>query len=109
MSGEEKSAQIGEAMMLLEQQKREVAHLAEKIDKVAKAYKTIGAESSRLSVSPADPGKVFLVNTTVAERDLGSHLLDQSQLAALIGEYQRAKAALAQTKTKLTGFGITSV
>jgi GTP-binding protein EngB required for normal cell division len=100
MSGNEKSEQIGDAMQLLEQQKQEVAHLAEKIDKVAKAYKTIGSESSRLSVSPTDPEKVFLV---------GSHLLNQSQLAALIGEYQRAKAALAQTKIKLTGFGITSV
>jgi hypothetical protein len=109
MSEAEKSAQIGEFMLLLEQQKRELAHLGEKMDKVAKVYRTFGSEFSRLSVSPTDPNKVFFVNTTSAERDLGSHLLDQYQLAALITEHKNAKDALAQTKAKLTGFGITSV
>jgi hypothetical protein len=109
MSGSEKSEQIGEAMQLLEQQKRDLAHLVEKVEKVRLAYRTFASEVNRWKIDPSHPEKVFLLNPVSGERDLASFLFAQSDLAALITERYNAEEALRQTKAKLTGFGITSV
>jgi hypothetical protein len=108
MSGQEKSAQIGDAILLCEEQKKELAHLTEKIAKVRKAYRTFASEEERWRVDTSRPEKVFLLHPAPEERDLASHLLAQPQLAELITERHNAEAALAQTRAKLAGFGVTS-
>lgn len=106
MSGEEKAAQVGAAMLLLQEQKRELAHILEKIDKVTLAYRTFSSASSRWHVDGSNPEKVFLSHPSPEERDLGSYLMTQSQLAALVVERQQAEEALARTRAKLAGFGV---
>jgi hypothetical protein len=106
MSDSEKAAQVGEAMLLFENQRRELAHLAEKIDKVKKAYRTFSSQSARWSVDASRPTKVFLSHPEAEERDLASYLFAESDLASLVTEYQQAEEALRGTKAKLAGFGV---
>lgn len=108
MSGDEKAAQIGEAMLTLEQQKRDLAHLGAKIEKVRLAYRTFGSERERWQVDASNSARVFLARPSSEERDLAAYLLGQSDLAALIMEHKAAEDALRQTKATLAGFGITS-
>jgi hypothetical protein len=107
MSGEEKSAQIGEAVLLLEQQKRELAHIEEKVNKVKLAYSKFAANSDRWGVDSASPHKVFLKHPQTDERVLPSSLLNEVELAALVIERKNAEEAVGQTKAKLASFGIT--
>jgi hypothetical protein len=109
MSGEEKSAQIGEAMLLLEQQKIELAHLVAKAEKVKLAYRKFASEGVRWRVDGLNREKVFLEHPSPEERDLAPYLLAQPELASLIIEKQKAEEAVKQTKSKLAGFGITSL
>ncbi len=106
MSGQEKSMQIGDAMLLLNEQKQELAHVKEKITKVAHAYGAFARETGRWRVDPTDPHKVFLLNPNREERDLPTSLLSEPQLAELIAEHSQAQAELAKTTAKLAGFGI---
>jgi hypothetical protein len=109
MSSDEKVAQIGESMLLLEQQKQDLAHITEKIEKVKSAYRTFAVDSTRWHVDGASPEKIHLIRPKSEERELPKYLLSQSELAALVLEYRGAEDALARTKAKLTGFGITVV
>lgn len=106
MSDNEKAAQIGEAMLLLEAQKRELAHLTEKMDRVKKAYRAFASNSERWRVDQSRPGQIFLAHPSADERDLPAYLLCQSDLAALIAEHQAAEEALKATKSRLAGFGV---
>jgi hypothetical protein len=109
MSDAEKREQIGEAMELLEQQKRDFAHLAAKIVKVQRAYQTFGSEVERWRVDTADPKRVYLLHPAPEERDLAASLLGQSDLAQLLTEFKAAEAAFSRTREKLASFGITGL
>jgi hypothetical protein len=108
MGDREKAAQIGDAILLCEEQKKHLAHLQEKIGRVKTAYRVFASEENRWTVDGGSPEKVFLRHPSTEERDLGSYLFSQSQLAALVTERVAAEAALAETRLKLSGFGITS-
>jgi hypothetical protein len=108
MSDDEKVSQVGAAMLLLEQQKRDLAHIREKIEKVRSAYRTFAVESARWHVDSDNPEKVQLTHPDQKERDLPNYLRSQPELAALVLERKVAEDALAETKAKLTSFGLTS-
>jgi hypothetical protein len=106
MSDNEKAAQIGHAVLLLEARKRDLAHLEAKIDRVRLAYRTFASERERWSVDPANPARVYLRHPAQEERDLAASLLSEPDLAALIAEHKLAVEALAHARATLAGFGI---
>jgi len=105
MSNEEKSSQIGDAVLLLQRQRQELAHVEEKVERVKRAYCMFASESQRWVTDHA--GGVSLAHPFAEERGLGQYLLSQSQLAALIAERRAAAEAVERTRAKLNGFGIT--
>lgn len=107
MSNEEKAAQIGEAMLLLESHKQDLAHLQTKIEKVKQAYKAFASNSDRWQIDASDSKRIFLARPAQEERDLASYLFSAAELASLVGERDTANARLQQTRAKLTAFGIT--
>jgi len=104
MSDEEKAAQIGKAVLLLEEQKRTQAHLTAKADKVCAAYRRFAAERERWRVNG---DVVTLSHPQPDERELPLYLLSQADLAALVGEMQEVGEAIRQTKARLAAFGVT--
>jgi hypothetical protein len=110
MSDAEKSEQIGEAMLLLEQQKRELAHLAAKIERVRQAYHTFSRERDRWRVDerPSHP-KVYLHQPSLEERELAASLLSAEELGQLVMAFDQAEGKVKQTKETLSSFGITNL
>ncbi len=111
MNGDEKNAQIGEAVSEYQTAKIEVAHIEQKIDKVFLAYREAGNTMDRQHRTPQEPilvdGKIkfgwYTANVTAAD------ILNEADLATLIVERDKARQRLKMAKDIMNKLGITGV
>jgi hypothetical protein len=109
MSDAEKATQIGQWVLELKAQERELAHLDQKIERVRLAYRTFAYEWQRWRVNASDASHLFLQHPSAEERDLETHLLSQAALAKLVAERAAAAALVSGTQARLASVGITGL
>ena len=96
-------------MTRLREERLEANHLNAKLDKVKDAYRAFAHNRERWSTGGAAGPDVFLSRPLQEERGLEAHLLNQSELAALLREAREADAKVSATKQKLATLGFPDV
>ena len=111
MSGEEKKAQIGEAVTAYQAAKTECAHIDQKIDRVYSTYRTVGETMNKTRGSIEETlikdGK--LAFGYVSDRIDASFLLNASELTALILERDEARKRKDEAYLVMRDLGITNL
>jgi tetrahydromethanopterin S-methyltransferase subunit G len=111
MSEDEKNAQIGAAVAEYQQAKIEVAHIEEKIDRIFKAYREAGGTMDKHRGTVSEPtlidGKVkfgwYAPNVSAAD------ILNETDLAVVIDERDKARKRLDEAHRKMRSLGITGL
>ena len=111
MSNDEKNAQIGEAVSEYQAAKVDLAHIEEKIHRIFKAYREIGATMDK------NRGTTFEPTLENGQIKFGYHpgqvnpadILNVNDLAMVIAERDKARQRLASVRDTLNRLGITGI
>jgi len=109
MSGDEKAAQIGNAVSEYQTAKIELAHIEKKIETIFETYRTVGAcmDKSRGTV---EPPKIKEGKLDLGWRSFDpGNLLNSADLIAVIKERDTAQARLDDARREMRDLGITGV
>ena len=109
MSGEEKAAQVGEAVQNYQAAKVEHAHIQTKIKKVFTAYIEAGRSMDERQGTTMEPKLVNGKLQLGYGRENPADLMNEKELTALIEERDKARSALNQARETMNALGITGV
>ncbi|HEX6773840.1 MAG TPA: hypothetical protein VF126_17525 [Acidobacteriaceae bacterium] len=105
MSDMEKAQQIGELIMKREEQRKALAHLTLKGEKISASYSAFAFSRERWRLDPMN-GKIYIQQPRDNEGQAPEYLLSRDELAQYVREFQDAKQQLAETDQQLQNLGI---
>jgi hypothetical protein len=111
MSGEEKAAQIGNAVSEYQTAKVELAHIEKRIETVFSTYLKAGASMDRSRGTPSPPrfkDEQLIIGWYGGDVHL-NNLLNAEELAKIVRERDEAQARFIRAKKSMEALGITSV